>query len=324
MNKRCGIGVFLDAVLLESVELLASLAVEILAVNDKKALVNALVGLKQRRGLEGGQRLTGTGRVPDIAVAQVLVDAIDNRLDRVDLVRTHHQELLFARDEDHVFADHMTQRALGKEPVSKVIKVGNLGVVLGRELVDRNELLIRVKSEVFRIVVGEVQRISTIADDEKLHEAQQRFGVAVSWIILVLDDLFHCSARANPRRFEFDLDYGDTVDQKYHIVAVMAVVRIDAKLMDNLKRVLTPVLDIDQGVVERCAVVTAERFPVSKGAGGLKHVGCDDLLKESLEFADGECYAIQGFKLFPEVRFKRGSVTDVRAIFVLEILQFLD
>ena len=45
-DKRRGVGIFLDAVLLESVELLAGLAVEVLAVDDEQTLVDAVVGLE--------------------------------------------------------------------------------------------------------------------------------------------------------------------------------------------------------------------------------------------------------------------------------------
>jgi hypothetical protein len=62
-------------------KLLAGLAVKVLTVDDEEALVDALVGLKQRRSLEGGERLARAGRVPDISVAAVLIDAVDNRLD---------------------------------------------------------------------------------------------------------------------------------------------------------------------------------------------------------------------------------------------------
>ena len=96
-------------------KLLAGLAVEILAIDDEEAFVNVLVGLEQRRGLEGGERLARAGRVPDIAVAAVLIDAVDNRLDRVDLVGAHHQKLPLARDEHHVSADRPAKRALGEE-----------------------------------------------------------------------------------------------------------------------------------------------------------------------------------------------------------------
>ena len=99
----------------------------------------------------------------------------------------------------------------------------------------------------------------------------------------------------------------------------MAVVRIDAELIDDLEMVLAPVLDVDEGVIERRAVVTDERFPVPEGACGFVHIWCDDLVEESLELAVGEFDTIQGFELFPEVRFKRGSIVDVGAIFVFEV-----
>ena len=199
-DKRRGVGVFLDAVLLEPVELLAGLAVEVLAIDDEQALVNALVGLEQRRGLEGGQRLARAGRVPDVAVAAVLVDAVDNGLDGVDLVRAHHQELLLARDKDHVLADHPTECALGEEPIAEVGEVGNLGVVLGRELVDWKVPLVSVEGEVPRVVVGKVPCVRAVADDEELDEAQERLGISVTGVVLVVDDLLNRPPRADPKR----------------------------------------------------------------------------------------------------------------------------
>ena len=99
----------------------------------------------------------------------------------------------------------------------------------------------------------------------------------------------------------------------------MAVVRIDAELINDLKVVLAPVLDIDECVVEGGAVVTNERFPVPEGACGFVHVGFDDLVEEPLELAVGQCDTIQGFELLPEVCFKRCSIADIGAIFVLEV-----
>ena len=83
--------------------------------------------------------------MPDVAVAAVLVDAFDDRLDGVDLVRPHHQELLLAGDEHHVAADHLAEGALLEEPLREAIEVGDLAVVLGRELVNRQEPLVGVE-----------------------------------------------------------------------------------------------------------------------------------------------------------------------------------
>ena len=114
-DQRCGVGVFLDAAFLEAVELLAGLAVEVLAVDDEEALVDIWFVLEECGGLEGGERLAAAGGVPDVAVAAVLIDAVDDGLDGVDLVRPHHQQLLLAGDEHHVPADHLAERALGEE-----------------------------------------------------------------------------------------------------------------------------------------------------------------------------------------------------------------
>ena len=73
---------------------------------------------------------------------------------------------------------------------------------------------------------------------------------------------------------------------------MMAVVRIDAELINDLEVVLAPVLDVDEGVVERRAVVADERFPVPEGASGFVHIGCDDLIEESLELSVGEVDAV--------------------------------
>ena len=179
----------------------------------------------------------------------------------------------------------MAKCTFGKETVSKVVEVGDFGVVLGRKPVDRKELLISVESEVPCVVVGEIQRVRTVANDKELNKAQERLGITVSGVTLVLDDLFHRPTRANPKCLELNLDYGDTVDQEHDIIAVMTVVRIDAKLMDDFKSILAPVPDVDEGVVERCAVVTGERFAVSNGACRFVHVRCNDFVKETLELA---------------------------------------
>ena len=112
-NQRGGIGVFLDAAFLEADELLASPPIEILAVDDKGAFVDVVVLFEERRGLEGGQGFATTGGVPDVAVAAVVLDALDDLLDGVDLVGAHHHQLLLALDQDHVAADGSAQSALG-------------------------------------------------------------------------------------------------------------------------------------------------------------------------------------------------------------------
>jgi hypothetical protein len=76
------------------------------------------------------------GRVPDLAVAAVLLDAPDDVLDGVDPVRPHHQQLLLGGDQDHVSADRVAKRALGEERIGEVVQPADLRVVRLRVLVD--------------------------------------------------------------------------------------------------------------------------------------------------------------------------------------------
>ena len=74
-----------------------------------------------------------------------------------------------------------------------------------------------------------------VADDEELDEAEQRTGVAVAGIVLVFDDLLHGAARVDAEGLQLDLDDGDAVDEQKDVVAVVAVVGIDAELVDDLE-----------------------------------------------------------------------------------------
>jgi hypothetical protein len=54
---------------------------------------------------------------------------------------------------------------------------------------------------------------------------------------------------------------------------VVAVVGVDAELIDDLEGVLAPVLDVDQRVVERRAVVAGEAVDLAERLGGGEYVG---------------------------------------------------
>ena len=257
--------------------------------------------------------------MPDVAVAAVLVDAVDDGLDGIDLVRAHHQQLLLAGDEHHVAADHLAERAFGEEAVGEVVEVGDLLVVLGGELVDGQEALVGVEGEVAGVVVGEVAGVGAVADDEELDEAEQRLGVAVAGVVLVIDDLLHGPARADAEGLQLDLHDGHAVDEQDDVVAVVAVVGVDAELVDDLEGVLAPVLDVDEGVVERRAVVAGEAVAFAQGAGGGEDVGGDDLVEQALELAVGERDAVERLELLAEVLLQRGAVADVRAVGVFKI-----
>lgn len=171
-HKCFGVGVLFDAAFLKAVEFFAGLAIQVFAIHHEQALVDVRVVLEQGGGLERGQRLARAGGVPDVAIAAVLVDALNDGFDGIDLVRPHHQQLLLAGHQHHVATDHLAQGALSQKLVGEAVELRDLLVVFAGELIDRQEALIRVEAEVPRVVVGEVPSISAIADDEELQEAQ--------------------------------------------------------------------------------------------------------------------------------------------------------
>ena len=269
---------------MELVELFACLSVEVFAVDNKQAFFDVRVVLKQGGRLKGRERFAAAGGVPDESVAAVLMDAPDQMLHGIDLIRSHHQELLLAGNQHHVPADGRGQRTFCEKRTGELVEVGDLLVRLVGVLVNRQEPLFGIECEMPGVVVGEVVGAVAVADDEQLHEAQQRFTVTVARIVFVFDDLLHGHTRVDAERFELDLRYRNAIDEQNHVVAVVAVVGVDTKLVDHLKSVLAPVLDVDQGEIQRGPVVASKAVTLAKGAGVLVYVRCDDLVEQSLKF----------------------------------------
>ena len=102
----------------------------------------------------------------------------------------------------------------------------------------------------------------------------------------------------------------------------MAVVGVDAELVDDFKRVFAPVLDIDQGVVQRRAIFAVEALRSRAGLGGSEDIGSDDFVQQAGEFGFGQVYAVERLELLAEISFKRGLVADVGAVVYLRSVSF--
>ena len=85
------------------------------------------------------------------------------------------------------------------------------------------------------VVVGEVVRRFAVADNEHLNETEERACVAVAGVVLVFDDLFDRPAGVDAERFQLDLNHRNAVDEQDDVVAVMAVVGVDAELATTSK-----------------------------------------------------------------------------------------
>ncbi len=323
-NEGTGVGVGLHAAFLKLVEFFTGLAIQVLAVHDEEALVNVRVVLQQGGRLEGGQGLAAARGVPDITIAAMLVDAVHDGLDGIDLVGPHHQELLFAGDQDHVAADHLPQGAFGEEGIGEFVQVVDLAVVLAGEPVHRQKTLIGMEGEMTTVVVGEVASFAAVADDEELQKTEQGLGVAVAGVVLVLDDLLDGAARADVQGLQLDLDDRHAIEQEDHVITVVAVFGVDPKLVNHLEGVLAPVLDVDQGVVERCPIIALEAvaFPEHPGSG--IHVRGHDGVQQAMELRIRQMNLVQRLKVPPKIVLHGGAVADVGAVGILEVLELPD
>ena len=189
--------------------------------------MDVVVFLEQGGGLERGERLAAAGGVPDEAVAVVVFDALHQVLDGIDLVGPHDHQLLLTGEQHHVAADGAAEVALLQENLGEMIEVGDLAIGLVGKLIDGQETLVGIEGKVAGVVVREVVRTVAIAHDEELHEAEQRLGVAVAGVVLVLDDLLHRPAGVYAQGLQLNLRTRHTVDEQQHIVPMVAVVGVD-------------------------------------------------------------------------------------------------
>ena len=72
----------------------------------------------------------------------------------------------------------------------------------------------------------------------------------------------------------------------------MAVVGVDAQLVDDLELVFAPVLDVDQRVMQRGAVFALDVAVLAQGLGGLEDIGVDDLIAQAGELGIGQADAV--------------------------------
>lgn len=229
------------------------------------------------------------------------MDAVDDVFNRVDLVGPHHEQLLLVGDEHHVAADHVAEGALGQEVLGKAVEMGDLLVVPVGVLIDGKEEFLRIEGEVPEIVVNKVVGVRPVADDEELHEGQQRIRIAVAEVLFVVDNLLHGPARADFEGFEFDLAAGDTIDEQDHIKTLKAIAGVDPQLAHDLEVVFAPILDIDQSEVQRGAVVPLEIVDLAEYLGSFINVWRGDLVQQAGEFAVGELDCIEPLEFLPEI-----------------------
>ena len=129
--------------------------------------------------------------MPDKTIATVLLYTIINGFHGIDLVRAHHQQFLLRFHQHHVLADHFAQCALFQEAFGKIFQMLDFVVLLICQMVNGQELLIRIELEMLLFIVGEIDGIGTVAHNEQLHVAHQRIAITIARFVFIIHDLLH-------------------------------------------------------------------------------------------------------------------------------------
>ena len=319
-------GVAVGSPLLKAVILLHGLVVQILAVHDKKHLVDkGKLGGNPGR-FEGGQGLARAGGVPDIAaggnapVLAVIVgnlDAVDDPLGGRDLIRAHDEEQILG-GKDAVLRQNVQDRMAGEEGTGEVHQIRNHAVLgigpVGGKLETVAGLLfpglagLCIFDGVGTGAVGIILRIGAVGDDKEL-DILKEAGSGPEGIPLVAVNLVEGLADGHSPAFEFHMNQRQAVDQNGDIIAIVmpgALALGHDVLVDDLKGIAVHVLPVNEGDILGHAIVPLQDLDIVL----LDHAGLfdnvtvrigDDLMKEAIPFGVGELIGIQPLQLGTEI-----------------------
>ena len=73
---------------------------------------------------------------------------------------------------------------------------------------------------------------------------------------------------------------------------MVAVIGVDAELVDDFEVVFAPVADVDEGVRKRGSIVAGEVAFLPEDAGGGEYVGSNEFVEKALKFGVSQADAI--------------------------------
>jgi len=126
------------------------------------------------------------------------------------------------------------------------------------------------------VILPELGAVALVEDEDDGFVTQRVQHLLVSGLVVLLP-LLVALAGFIQRQSEL-LDGGDDDLVGIVLVTVVAVVGVDADLVDDLEGVLTPVLEVDEGVVQRRAVVAGEGVDLLQGLGGGEDIQADNFV----------------------------------------------
>ncbi len=126
------------------------------------------------------------------------------------------------------------------------------------------------------MILPELGAVALVEDEDDGFVTQRVQHLLVSGLVVLLP-LLVALAGFIQRQSEL-LDGGDDDLVGIVLVTVVAVVGVDADLVDDLEGVLTPVLEVDEGVVQRRAVLAGEGVDLLQGLGGGEDIRADNFV----------------------------------------------
>ena len=120
------------------------------------------------------------------------------------------------------------------------------------------------------------------------------------------------------------MHHWQAIDEQNDVIPVVAGIGIDTQLINHFKAVFAPVLDIDQRVVKRRAIVTLKTVALAQAPGSLEYVGRDDGFQQAGEFAIGQLNGVEFLEVFTKIFFQRRAIVYVGTICIFKVFQFGD
>ena len=70
-----------------------------------------------------------------------------------------------------------------------------------------------IEIEMSPVIVSKIVGVCPVADNEHLHEAEQRIGITVANIILIVNNLLHSTTRTHIKRLQLNLYNRQAINQ---------------------------------------------------------------------------------------------------------------
>ncbi len=164
-DQGVGVAGAVHAAIGEVVELLRGLVVEVVAIHHENDLMHLGQFHQHLRRFERRERFAGAGGVPDVAVVDAVLHAVDDGLGGKILVGPEDHQHLVGLMQHDVLADHFGEVAFLQKGIGKRFDAGNGAVVFVGPVEGLFERLAPV--------VGVVLGVDAVADDKHLHVLEQ-------------------------------------------------------------------------------------------------------------------------------------------------------